>query len=691
MRTSRALVTIVAVAALVALVAAPATIAQPPDPLRFEEFATVPIPGTDVLDAELVDVDDDDASDLVCVTRSGRLRVFLGDGEGGFTQRADQGLVGVGQSLAVADFDVDGYLDFACGNDSGVVRIFYGDGTGRIDGGKAPDVRAPGTGPIMDLVTARLSGWTWDLVAADPYGTGRFYVMLNDGFGAMGVPTAPPQPGGTQPVQVAMGLLDDSNGTDIAVVDNANDRLRLYTNDGAGAFSEMPGSPHTTGDGPYDVTIDQLSDDAHLDIAVTNYIENTVSVFLAGAGTSYARRDYAVPGNPIYLATGLFTTDPLANDIAVTSQTDDVVQFLHNDGEGTFALGDTIPIATPFRLRTGDADMDVKEDLVIPQNGNVRILRNTAPPTTARLAGADRYETAVAISEERWPAGSNAVVIATGETFPDALAGTPLANWLHAPILLTRSDSLPQAVAEEIVRLDPDEAVVLGETGAVSERVVDQIVAAGVPRGDIRRLGGADRYETAYEIAIALDAETPWDTELVFVATGEDFPDALAGGPFAGVRYAPIVLVRRDEIPQATTDVLADVPTINESYVLGGEGVVSLAVATQFPDHERLAGVDRYATSRAIAEAAAEWAAEEFALAPIWLGVATGENFPDALALGPAVSPGLGPVLLTRTASLPPDTLAVVDAQAESAMTVYVAGGTGAVTDEVVHEMEAAY
>jgi putative cell wall-binding protein len=695
MRTSRALVSIVAAAALVALLAAPATVAQPPDPLRFEEFATVPNPGTDVSDAAIHDVDGDYVGDLVCVTDSARLRIFLGDGEGGYTQTEDRALPDDGVSVAVADFDADGNADFAVGLAGGTVGQFYGDGVGGIDGGKPPRfVNIAGASVITDLMTARLDGWTWDLVVADPFGNagnGRIYVMLNDGFGDLGTPTPPPQPGGIRPIQVGVGDLDDDGDTDIAAVNNLGNEVRLYANDGAGGFGEMAGSPHATGAGPFGIVVNELDGQGRLDIAVANSGSDSVSVYLAGGGTSYLRRDYATGRGPSYLAAGLFTTEPFGTDLAVACWTDDTIQFLVNDAEGTFSAEDTIPVARALRLDSARVDDDLKDDLVLPHTGSVEILRNTAPPVTTRLAGSDRYETAVAISQERWDRGSDAVVIATGETFPDALAGAPLARALRAPILLTRRDALPQVVLDEIARLDPDQAVILGETGAVSQAVVDQLVAAGIPAGEIRRLGGADRYETAYEIAIALDAETPWDTDTVFVATGEDFPDALAGGSFAGMRGSPIVLVRRDEVPQATSDVLADLPAIAESYVLGGEGVVSLSVAARFPDSERLAGPDRYATSRAIADAASEWLADEGAPAPVGLGVATGENFPDALALGPLMSNLLGPVLLTRTASLPPDTLAVIDEQAERAVMVFVAGGTGAVTDEVVHEMEAAY
>ena len=91
-----------------------------------------------------------------------------------------------------------------------------------------------------------------------------------------------------------------------------------------------------------------------------------------------------------------------------------------------------------------------------------------------RLAGANRYATAVAVSKATY--GSvNTVFIATGANFPDALAGGAVAGIAGVPLLLVPGTSLPDVVRAELLRLDPSSVVVLGSTGVVSSGLVDQI------------------------------------------------------------------------------------------------------------------------------------------------------------------------------------------------------------------------
>jgi putative cell wall-binding protein len=95
----------------------------------------------------------------------------------------------------------------------------------------------------------------------------------------------------------------------------------------------------------------------------------------------------------------------------------------------------------------------------------------------ARLAGADRYATSVAISRSAFGAGTDGVFIATGSTFPDGLAGGPVAALVPGPLLLVAPGQLPSSVAGELQRLSPDAVFVLGGAGVVSDGVVSQIDA----------------------------------------------------------------------------------------------------------------------------------------------------------------------------------------------------------------------
>ena len=94
-----------------------------------------------------------------------------------------------------------------------------------------------------------------------------------------------------------------------------------------------------------------------------------------------------------------------------------------------------------------------------------------------RLAGANRYDTAVAISSGSF-ISADVVYVATGLNFPDALAAGPVAGLTAGPLLLVPGTSVPASVQAELSRLDPDRVVVLGSAGVVSDSVIAQIRAA---------------------------------------------------------------------------------------------------------------------------------------------------------------------------------------------------------------------
>jgi putative cell wall-binding protein len=98
--------------------------------------------------------------------------------------------------------------------------------------------------------------------------------------------------------------------------------------------------------------------------------------------------------------------------------------------------------------------------------------------SVTRLAGADRYATAAAISAAGFGAGgAGTVYLATGLDYPDGLTGGPPAGLAGAPLLLVAPSSLPQVVADELRRLDPSTVIVLGGSGVVSDSVLGAIRA----------------------------------------------------------------------------------------------------------------------------------------------------------------------------------------------------------------------
>jgi putative cell wall-binding protein len=192
-----------------------------------------------------------------------------------------------------------------------------------------------------------------------------------------------------------------------------------------------------------------------------------------------------------------------------------------------------------------------------------------------RWSGANRFATAAAVSANTFPQGAGMVFVATGANFPDALAGGPAGGLQGGPILLTERDTLPPATIAELQRLAPDQIVVLGGAAVVSDTVTNQLKAYA--QGGVQRWSGPDRYATA----AAVSASTfPNAAATVFVATGANFPDALAGGPAGSMLIGPILLTDRDTLPQATIDELERLGP-KRIVILGGSAVITDDVATQ--------------------------------------------------------------------------------------------------------------
>ena len=208
-------------------------------------------------------------------------------------------------------------------------------------------------------------------------------------------------------------------------------------------------------------------------------------------------------------------------------------------------------------------------------SANVATQVGALVPNVLRWQGADRFATAVAVSQQTYPSGATTVYLATGMAFPDALAGAALAGLAGGPLLLTTGTTLPQATAAEITRLHPSSIVVLGGTAAVSAQVA---TAAGTAAGGVTpsRLQGADRYQTADAIAavlVHLNGGTS-ATHGVLIATGQAFPDALAGGAFAAKTNRPLLLVPQTYITPQTWQTVQDLGAAS-AIVLGGTTVVS--------------------------------------------------------------------------------------------------------------------
>lgn len=190
-------------------------------------------------------------------------------------------------------------------------------------------------------------------------------------------------------------------------------------------------------------------------------------------------------------------------------------------------------------------------------------------PSVLRLSGSNRYETAVAASQEGWDSAPT-VFLASGRGFPDALGGGAAAAHKDAPLLLTDVDSLVAPTRDELTRLAPSTVYVLGGRVALNDSVVSAVKST-LPGANVVRLSGADRYETSAEIAQAI---WPNGAGAMFFATGMNFPDALSGTPAAHVNGAPLLLTKQSCLSGSVFDVrYAFAPS--KIALLGGASVLT--------------------------------------------------------------------------------------------------------------------
>ena len=364
-----------------------------------------------------------------------------------------------------------------------------------------------------------------------------------------------------------------------------------------------------------------------------------------------------------------------------------------------------VSAATP--LRTGAIEaaaptvpdlLELRQELIetvltasaAPASGDVTVLVTVRDPNAlereiVRVAGTDRYATALQASTNAFAGGAPAVVLATGANWPDALGGSALAGAVRGPLLLTTPTRLPDAVRAEIARLGASRVYILGGTAAVASTVESDLVGM-LGRSGVVRLGGPDRYETARLVADetirVLGGGYSGDA---LVATGANFPDATGGAALAAALGRPILLANPGSgavyVPAATGRVT----------ILGGTAAVSSGVEQTLKaslggsNVARAGGANRYETAVLVAGVGVAGGMS-------WdgVGIATGANFPDALAGGAMLGARGSVMLLTLPTVLSAEAEAAIVANRDGIETVFIFGGVNAVSAAVEDAVRAA-
>ncbi len=274
-----------------------------------------------------------------------------------------------------------------------------------------------------------------------------------------------------------------------------------------------------------------------------------------------------------------------------------------------------------------------------------------ADPTSDRVAGDNRELTAVGVAKKYFSPGVEAVYVANGYNFPDALSAGPAAARAKSPLLLAGKNWINDATLEEVKRLAPKRVFLVGGADVVDNGVATKLSAIA----PVTRVAGGTRYTTAVEVAGQWSA-----ANTVYIAYGLNFPDALSGGSGAAKEGAPLLLSDGDGLSAETAAAIKRLGA-KKVVLVGGPDVLTPAVeravrdVVPSVDLVRAGGVDRYDTAALIIKNVTG------ADKPKSAFVATGLNYPDALAGVPAAAVTNSPLALTQRNCVPSSVKAELD------------------------------
>lgn len=321
------------------------------------------------------------------------------------------------------------------------------------------------------------------------------------------------------------------------------------------------------------------------------------------------------------------------------------------------------------RTEKAEAEKRAAEAKVKELAEEVERLKNENEKGLERIAGATRFETSMAIAdklkEKLGVEKFDNIVITNGEGFADALSATYLAKVKNAPILIV-NESTADEISEYVKKNAAENAniYIIGGEGAVSKKVADKMPGKKI------RLHGESRFETNLEVLKAAGVE---DQDIAF-CNAYNFADALS----VSAAGKPVMLVD-NSLDSAQIAYLKTLKS-KKFYLIGGQNVVSKAVeneASKLGKIERIAGSDRFATSRAVAE---KFFTGEHKKAYLTYGF----NFPDGLCAGVLCAVDNSPLLLVSNENMEEAAAYVTKAKVQKCI---VLGGDNLISSEAASKL----
>ena len=346
----------------------------------------------------LGDLDGDGQADMAVPNQgSNILSIFRNTsiiGTVSFAPRLDIATPSEPNFVSTGDLDGDGKLDLVIPNYTGIgadISIFRNTSvTGSISFASRMDIIA-GTNSVTASIGDLDGDGKPDLVITN-WSANTLSVFRNtSSVGAISFAPKVDFITGNNPYGVSIGDLDGDGMPDLTVANAFSNTFSVYRNlSSIGTISLAPRVDYTTGTYSVGVSIGDLDGDGKADLAVSNFVSNTVSVFrnlsTTGIVTFAPKVDLITGIGPF---SGISITDLDGDgkpDMAVDNYLSNSVSIFKNTGtSGTISFNAKIDFTTgtgPFGLAIGDIDGDNKPELVVPNwNANtVSVLRNTITP-----------------------------------------------------------------------------------------------------------------------------------------------------------------------------------------------------------------------------------------------------------------------------------------------------------------------
>lgn len=333
-------------------------------------------------------------------------------------------------------------------------------------------------------------------------------------------------------------------------------------------------------------------------------------------------------------------------------------------------------------------DYKITQDYIITDYSTKAInnyMQKTSVPVK-KFIGEERQNTAVKVSQEGWPNGSDKVIIVNGNAIADGVTATPLATAYDAPILLSKDNNVPQETLDEIARLKPSEIIVIGGNAVVPESVVNTLKSS--TKLSVRRIAGIDRHETSLRIAQELDKK--YDVNKAYIVNGyKGESEALSIAPKAGMDNQPIILTHENSLPDETYKWLKN-ENLTDAYFIGNQYDITTDVIHQVADitsvntaagqsvyKNRINGADKHEINDNVINKFYPQANLDAMI------VAKSDVLIDALAAGPLAAKLNAPILLNPTTYV--STYHEETLKNKSADVIYQIGG--GINDSIVNDI----